>query len=466
MAPRYYMYKDHKREGGWRPVVSGCNSHTLGLSNLLSEVIESLCISIENPYEVISSTDMLSRIEKFNRWVEKEREVRGKDWDWRSDYVLIGSDVQALFPSLSASKTSKIIRKQVEKTKMEWSNLDEDWIRLYIHLNRHLCTEIEHIEHLLPNRRKGRRGREAGMGSIEGKERKIRGNKVDSNWTWPEVRLDKTDIRNLVAVALEIAINYFFTNFVYSFGGESYVQGFGGPIGARLTMAISRLVMQAWYEEFKEILDMSNIEELLSGIYVDDGREILTKLKLGYRFEEDIKRFEWSVESEEKDREENISREALTEREVRKLMNMINSDLKFTTESERDFENKRLPTLSFEMWSNFGGISHSYYEKKMRSQVLTMKRSSQPENSKFSILVNELNRRFEVMSEDVLLEEKIEVVDKYCQQLVNSGYEYSQIRSIILSSLKGVLRKEERLKKRNKRYKSSKETLSDRMTRN
>ena len=83
MAPRYYMYKDHKREGGWRPVVSGCNSHTLDLSNLLSEVIESLCISIENPYEVISSTDMLSRIKKFNCWVEEERKERGKDWDWR-----------------------------------------------------------------------------------------------------------------------------------------------------------------------------------------------------------------------------------------------------------------------------------------------------------------------------------------------------------------------------------------------
>ena len=57
-APCYYMYKDHKREGGWRQVVSGCNSHTLGLSNMISEVIESLCVSIENPYKVISSTDV------------------------------------------------------------------------------------------------------------------------------------------------------------------------------------------------------------------------------------------------------------------------------------------------------------------------------------------------------------------------------------------------------------------------
>ena len=64
-APKYYMFKDHKKEEAWRPVVSGCSSNTLGLSNLLSEVIESLCAAVENPFEVISSEDMLYRIEEL-----------------------------------------------------------------------------------------------------------------------------------------------------------------------------------------------------------------------------------------------------------------------------------------------------------------------------------------------------------------------------------------------------------------
>ena len=37
-APKHFMYKDHKVEGGYRPVVGGCNSDTLGLSNTLSEI--------------------------------------------------------------------------------------------------------------------------------------------------------------------------------------------------------------------------------------------------------------------------------------------------------------------------------------------------------------------------------------------------------------------------------------------
>ena len=122
---------------------------------------------------------MLSRVEHFNEWVKKENIVRGENWDWREEMVLIGSDVKALFPSLSAGITSKIVRSQAEKSKMKWENLNDEWIRLYIHLNRHLCTDINHIEKLLPKKRKGRRGVEAGLGSREAKERKIRGAQVN-----------------------------------------------------------------------------------------------------------------------------------------------------------------------------------------------------------------------------------------------------------------------------------------------
>ena len=95
---------------------------------MLSEIIESLCVSIEDPYELISSNDMLSRVEVFNDWVRSERIKRGENWDWREDFVLIGSNVKALFPSLSASKIIKIVRQQVEKSKLKWENLSDDWI--------------------------------------------------------------------------------------------------------------------------------------------------------------------------------------------------------------------------------------------------------------------------------------------------------------------------------------------------
>ena len=74
---------------------------------------------------------------------------------------------------------------------------------------------------------------------------------------------------------------------------------------------------------------------------------------------------EWALE----DLENEISREDRTVKEVLKMMNCINGDLKFTAELETDFESKRLPTLSFELWSEKGGLRHSYYEKPMRAQI-------------------------------------------------------------------------------------------------
>ena len=189
---------------------------------------------------------------------------------------------------------------------------------------------------------------------------------------------------------------------------------------------------------------------------------IMKKLKPGVRYCEENRVFEFRGEWLEQDLLSNKTDAERTELEVRKAMNSISKDLVFTTETESDFPNKRLPTLSFQMWSERQGIRHSYFEKDMRSQILTMKQSSQSEQSKFNILVNELTRRFEVLDKDITVDEKIDIVDHYTQQLVNSGYGLEQIKEIVESSLKGILRKEERRKMSEERYRNAKETLQER----
>ena len=53
---------------------------------------------------------------------------------------------------------------------------------------------------------------------------------------------------------MEIAMRVVFENFTYNFGGKTYLQRSGGPIGNRLTMACSRVMMQEWGETYLEIL--------------------------------------------------------------------------------------------------------------------------------------------------------------------------------------------------------------------
>ena len=75
-----------------------------------------------------------------------------------------------------------------------------------------------------------------------------------------------------------------------------------------------------------------------------------------------------------------------------------------------------------------------------------MDRSSQAENGKFSILFNELSRRFEMMDTNISIEEKISTADHFTQQLGNSGYFTQKIREVIISSIKGVMRIEKKIK--------------------
>ena len=78
----------------------------------------------------------------------------------------------------------------------------------------------------------------------------------------------------------------------------------------------------------------------------------------------------------------------------------------------------------------------------MRNQVLMMERSSIGEQAKYNIMSKELRRRLEVLSVDLPGTEVNQIVNKYIQQLTNSGYNWKQQRDIVVSALKGHVRRE------------------------
>ena len=56
----------------------------------------------------------------------------------------------------------------------------------------------------------------------------------------------KWEINVMIFLALEVGIKASFKLHTYTFGDKLYIQLKGGPIGARLTMAVSRVVMEIW----------------------------------------------------------------------------------------------------------------------------------------------------------------------------------------------------------------------------
>ena len=95
----------------------------------------------------------------------------------------------------------------------------------------------------------------------------------------------------IVARVAEIGTRVIFENFTYQFGEDIFLQMSGGPIGARVTMAAARIVMQSWARSYQAILLKSGLRLTdLSG-YVDDGRHMGTTLRRGMRYDKTRKMF-------------------------------------------------------------------------------------------------------------------------------------------------------------------------------
>jgi hypothetical protein len=243
---------------------------------------------------------------------------------------------------------------------------------------------------------------------------------------------------------VEVGVRALFTNFCYTFGGKIYKQQAGGPIGARITMAASRLRMQDWGEKYSMILWRSSIHAYLKPKnYVDDVRQATEEIERGKRFDGSknaiVYKEEWKVE-DDLNNDSNLKRMG----EVCLVaMNSISEDMKFTVESEEDFENGRLQTLDFEAWYDVqeGIVKHSFFEKSMQTNLVIMERSAMGNQQKHSILANDLVRRLSNMSPTMTTQEHIMVIDKYTFKLKASGYFQTQYKEIVMSGVRGYRNK-------------------------
>ena len=374
---------------------------------------------------------------------------------------LVGSDVVALFPSITAAKSARIVREEIQRSKLKFEGIDHEKALTYIAINRELIENIEELEEFIP-KRKSKNGTTPSMASIH--------KKWDPNdqWEFSNKELTEDQERLLVGVVAEIAIIVLFNNFSYKFGGKFFHQQSGGPIGVRATGAIAQLVMERWARDYKAILENSGIVISEMGGYVDDGRQITSIFQPGMRFREDTKKFEFCPEGEKEDIRKAKEGETDNQRMARvckTAMNSINEDLVFTTETQEDFEKERLPTLDFEMWIEDNKIKHSYYQKPMRTPFVIMERSGISKNQKFQILSNELNRRLSnIQLEEIPHSEILLTVEQFIAELKNSEYSRKQAREIVSSGLRGWKNKLRKRKRTNTPiYRLAQQTVTERM---
>ena len=172
----------------------------------------------------------------------------------------------------------------------------------------------------------------------------------------------------MIAVALEIGVYASFSLHNYTFGGSNFRQKKGGPIGARLAMAVSRVIMEIWRRLVRYRLQAAGVRIYLEGGYVDEMRHLLSLLEKGLRWNKEEDKFIMKEEPES-DEDNSLSQRDITAREVLSMMNCVLPFLTFTKETQEELEDNHLPTLDTAICLQENGyIRYKFYEKPMSSR--------------------------------------------------------------------------------------------------
>ena len=89
-----------------RPVCSGCSSMGVHLSNILSDIIDAIANSMKNKIEVVSTEDLLNKIDEYNKKVDKTKD---SNMDLEG-LAMTGADATALYPNLEGRQGGRIVR--------------------------------------------------------------------------------------------------------------------------------------------------------------------------------------------------------------------------------------------------------------------------------------------------------------------------------------------------------------------
>ena len=352
--------------------------------------------------------------------------------------VIVGMDVEALYPSLLVKEIKKLVYEGVMESSLSWQGVDYREGLRFIALNwsKEKCLASE-LRKFLPRRKKSK-GRRPG---VTGKD--AMGAEVGSEeqWRFPDVPMSEEDKKKVVATVIMVATEVLFTNHLYSFGGDVFRQVEGGPIGLRATCAVARLVMCLWDRRWKECLARSGINLGLYARYMDDGRAVLHSIMPGWRWVEGELHYSPSwVEEDNK-----LTATERTRKVLHASMQGVVNCLSFTTETAEQFEDNCLPTLDISLWvEEDWQVSWKFFEKPTTTNVTVQKTSAMEENSKMQILANDLVRRLRNTMRSLDKSYKRQVVEQYSQKLLNSGYARDQVIKIVVAGIRGYERQVKR----------------------
>ena len=260
-----------------------------------------------------------------------------------------------------------------------------------------------------------------------------------TQWKWPSKKMTEGARKKIFALVVEQLIKLFCESQTYTWRGQIYLQLVGLPIGPRATSAIARVVMNYFDMLLSRSLARLRIEILILARYVDDIRALLERIRRGMV----LKNGSLVYVQEQKELDDKLvdPDTEVTARVLRQVMNEIMEGIVFTSETRLDFIGDwGLPTLdtSWKTMENGGGrrlVGYKFFKKPISSKFVTPFHSAQTLNGKIASLSQDIFRMQSNGNFAVTKEERIELVESFCDRLRWSGYPWKVATRIVRSGL-------------------------------
>ena len=356
--------------------------------------------------------------------MEEEKDVQGRDdcelQDFESPPIMVGGDVEALYPSMQHIPTAKIMFKAVMDTSVKFDNLDYDFMNIYIYLVLGRGEMIKHGLNCVP-RKKDNKSKSR---SLLAKCNRDLNSWVTTNGTYTD-----EEKKIMLALMVQISVLVMMSTCCYSFGGEIFQQVAGAGIGLRGSACAAKILMGFWDTGWCRLQHKLGLNVQLFFRYIDDLRIYLAPINKGWSWCTGG----WKFDPETVD---NRTSETRTREEIAKSLGDVLDFLSFTTETAEQFEQKYLPTLDvqFKVLAD-GRITYRHFYKPMINNLVLQNGTALSKGTIFSSLRQDLVRRLLNTSELEGFNQRLLVIEEYIQVLINSGHKYAFVKAIVLQAI-------------------------------
>ena len=338
-------------------------------------------------------------------------------------FVIVGSDVEKLFPSLKPLEAARLARIAILQSEVEVCQINAIMgLRYLLIVGGRELLERNKLIRLCPVWQ----GNREDLISLGGK-------KTNDDKFWRDTRKEITSMerKRITAAVIETAVIVTMNTHLYSFMGHTYIQLSGGPIGLRLTAALAGLVMAFFDKALDKLLEREKILTNLKFRYVDDGRLGLRPVRSGWRWCNGGVRYnpDWCEE------DDLLGPQKRTTHLINGALNSLVEYLHFTTEDHLDYECHKLPTLDCQIWIECNKIMFDFYEKPQVPNTLLQATTALAKSSLHASLIQEGVRRLTntyCAGQGRPTDQTDTILNKYAQKLVNSGFSQEETQSFLV----------------------------------